>query len=308
MERLKIAIVGSGAIGSYYGGLLARKGEDVHFLMRRDLAAVREGGLRIRQIGGEFHLPQVNAWSSTEEIGPVDLVLVGLKTTSNDALGVLIPPLLKENTVVLTLQNGLGNEEFLASRFGAERILGGLCFICLNRVAPGVVENYSHGSLAVGQFQGALNAGTHKIVELFSSAGANARLVQDLLNERWRKLVWNVPFNGLSIAAGRITVDEILADPGLACLARHLMKEVVEAAGRLGHFIEPDYIEQQIQRTYPMGAYKPSSLIDYMEGRPVEVEAIWGEPLRQATSAGLDCGRLETLYFLLKQLTKSSFS
>src|SRR5512137_800236 len=133
-----IAIVGSGALGSYYGAKLARQGGDVRFLMRADLGAVRRDGLRVRETGGEWQVP-AQAFGSTAEIGPVDLVIIGLKTTANAAIDALIPPLLHERTLLLTLQNGLGNEEYLAARWGAERVLGGLCFVCLNRVAPGVI-------------------------------------------------------------------------------------------------------------------------------------------------------------------------
>jgi 2-dehydropantoate 2-reductase len=136
MSLGKIAVVGSGAVGSYYGGMLAHSGEDVHFLMRSDLEAVRERGLSIHTRGEKLHLAHTQAHGSTEEIGPCDLVIIALKATANIALEELLPPLLAENTALLTLQNGLGNEEFLAGRWGAERVMGALCFVCLNRTGP----------------------------------------------------------------------------------------------------------------------------------------------------------------------------
>jgi 2-dehydropantoate 2-reductase len=299
----KIAVIGSGAIGCYYGGRLAQHGRNVHFLMRRDLEAVRKDGLQVRSPDGDFHLPQVNAAGSTPEIGPSDLVLIALKTTSNTDLEKLVPPLLGENTALLTLQNGFGNEDFLAERFGAERVMGGLCFVCLNRVARGVIEHYGHGSLSIGEFNRPPQPRTRQVVEEFAACGIVTRLAENLVTERWRKLVWNVPFNGLSIAAGKITTDAILADADLCALARSLMAEVIEAAGREGHAIPRDFIEVQIARTRTMGAYKPSSLIDYAEGREVEVESIWGEPYRRGLKAGADVPRLEMLYFLLKKLS-----
>src|SRR5258708_1791312 len=114
----KIAVVGSGAVGSYYGGGLARHGADVHFLMRGGLDAARRNGLTIRSTLGDFHLPKVHAHARTEEIGPCDFVLVATKSTSNPALPPLIAPLIGPDTSIVTLQNGLGNEEFLASHFG----------------------------------------------------------------------------------------------------------------------------------------------------------------------------------------------
>jgi 2-dehydropantoate 2-reductase len=245
----------------------------------------------------------VNAHASTEEIGPCDLVIVALKKTSNPVLDGLIPPLLKENTAVLTLQNGLGNEEFLAERFGARRIMGGLCFVCLNRTAPGVIEHYGYGTLSIGEFGRASQERTRRIVEDFAATGITTRLVENLATERWRKLVWNVPFNGLSIAGGGITTDLILADEGLHKLTRNLMAEVMAAAGNEGHVIPHEFIEEQVRRTLKMGAYKPSSLIDYLDGREVEVESIWGEPYRRGLASGTEMGRMEALYYLLKKLT-----
>ncbi len=298
-----IAVVGSGALGSYYGAKLARQGADVRFLMRADLETVRHAGLRIRETGEEWTLQPAQAFGTTAEIGPVDLVIIALKTTANSELERLIPPLLHDGTLLLTLQNGLGNEEFLAERWGADRVLGGLCFVCLNRVAPGVVEHYGHGTLSIGEFRRDPTARTRTIGGMFATAGIETRVVENLVTERWRKLVWNIPFNGLSIATGGRTCDALLADEGLQAQVRALMAETIAAAAALGHKIPADFIDFQIERTFPMGAYKPSSLIDWQEGRAVEVESIWGEPWRQGQAAGAVLPRMELLYHLLREAT-----
>ncbi len=308
MKNLKFAVVGSGAVGCYYGGRLARQGAEVHFLMRGDLEAVRERGLTIRSGPADengFHLANVNAHGAAAGIGPSDVVLIALKTTSNAALEYLLPPLLKPETRLVTLQNGLGNEEFLAERFGAGRVLGGICFVCLNRSGPGVVEHLGHGSLSLGEFGRSPLARTFELAEEFRRAGIEARAVESLIAERWRKLVWNIPFNGLSIAAGGLDVGKILADENLRAVARQLMAEVVEAAGLLGHPIPPAFIEEQLQRTLPMGPYRPSSLIDYNLGREIEVESIWGEPCRRALAAGASVPRLQMLHALVKSLASA---
>src|SRR6185312_11437952 len=130
---MRIAVVGSGAIGTYYGGKLAAGGADVHFLVRSGFEQVRTNGIHIFGPGEDVRISPVNVYRSTGEIGPSDLVLIAIKATANADLLKLIPPLLGEQTLLLTLQNGLGNEEFLAEHFGAERVLSGLCFICLRR-------------------------------------------------------------------------------------------------------------------------------------------------------------------------------
>jgi 2-dehydropantoate 2-reductase len=299
----KIAVVGSGAVGCYYGGMLAHAGSRVEFLMRSDLAAVREHGLTIHTGGETMHLRNVRAHRTPEEIGSCDLVIIALKATANSALDALIPPLLHEQTALLTLQNGLGNEEYLAERWGAERVMGGLCFVCLNRTAPGVIEHLDRGTISIGEFARPPQPRTNAIVDALARAGIDAVVVESLAAEHWRKLLWNIPFNGLAIAAGGATVADVLGDEGLRTSARQLMNEVLDATGRLGLAIPESFADFQIERSYSMGPYRPSSLIDWELDRPVEVEAIWGEPLRQALATGAAMPRLELLYHLLRRLS-----
>jgi 2-dehydropantoate 2-reductase len=303
LKNAKIAVVGSGAVGGYYGGMLAHTGHDVHFLMRADLDAVRAGGLRIKTGGELVQIAPAHAYGSAAEIGPCDLVIIALKATANAALEQIIPPLLGSETALLTLQNGLGNEEFLADRWGAERVMGGLCFVCLNRTAPGMIEHYDHGTLSLGEFRRPPQRRTHAIAEAFLEAGIEANVAENLVTERWRKLLWNIPFNGLSIAAAGATVDVVLKSDSLRTLARELMSEVLDGARRLGHDIPDSVADFQIERSWSMGPYKPSSMIDWLEKRPVEVEAIWGEPWRQGTAAGATMARLEPVYRLVQHVS-----
>lgn len=297
----KIAIVGAGAVGGYYGARLARAGEDVRFLMRSDLAAVRRRGLRVRVPGDEFVLAAVQAAATPAEIGPCDLVVVALKTTANAELAHLLPPLLHERTAILTLQNGLGSDERLADLFGAGRVLGGLCFLCANRTAPGEIDCTQPGTLSLAEFGRPAGERARSIAGVFEGAGVRCIVGDDLALLRWRKLVWNVPFNGLSIAAGGLTTDRILEDPALEAEVRALMLEVIGAAGRLGHAIPESFVDAQIELTRPMGAYRPSSLIDFLEGREVELESIWGEALRRAREAGAPVPRMERLHERIRQ-------
>jgi 2-dehydropantoate 2-reductase len=299
----KIAVVGSGAVGCYYGGMLAHAGYDVHFLMRADLDTVRRDGLLIFTKGNEVRLPQVQCAGTTAEIGPADLVLIALKATANRELERLLPPLIDEGTALLTLQNGLGNEAFLAERWGAERVMGALCFVCINRTAPGVIRHLDHGSISIGEFRRTVSERARAIADAFRAVEVEANAVDDLEGERWRKLLWNIPFNGLSIAAGA-TVADVLGDTGLRALARSLMDEVLDAARRLGHEIPDSYADWQLERSDSMGAYRPSSMIDYELGRPVEVAAIWGEPLRQGLAAGAKMPKLEMLHGIIRHVAE----
>lgn len=305
LPNFRIAVVGVGAIGSYYGGKLANFGRDVHFLMRRDLREVRRSGIRIRSRSGDIHVAKVNSYSSTEEIGACDLVLIAVKTTANPELLQLIPPLLHETTMLLTLQNGLGNEELLAAHFGAERVLGGLCFVGLNRVAPGVVEHYDGGRVILAEYSGYPKPRTHDIAWEFKRCGVVCSVGENLGFERWRKLVWNIPFNGLAVTAGGIDTAAILSDERLRATALALMDEVIAGANACGYALPTALALKQMQATEAMRAYRPSTLIDFEPGKPLELEPIWGEPLRRGTAAGARMPQLRWLYQQLKTVHES---
>jgi 2-dehydropantoate 2-reductase len=290
-----VAVVGSGAIGLYYGGRLAAAGEDVRFLMRSDFEAVSRDGLKVESVHGDFHLPQVKAFRTPEEIGPVDLVIVSWKATANHLLTEILPPLLHDGTQVLTLQNGLGNCERIAEITGPERVLGGLCFVCINRISPGLVAHTAGGRVAIGEWRQGLPDRAAEVSRRFKNAGIPGVAVDDLEQAQWEKLVWNIPFNGLSVAEGGVTTDVLLASADTENEIRALMAEVIAAGRALGLQLGDELIDFNVERTRPMGPYRTSSMIDFVEGREVEVGPIWEEPLRRAKEAGVAMPCLEKL-------------
>jgi 2-dehydropantoate 2-reductase len=303
---MKIAVLGSGSIGLYYGAKIASAGEEVHFLLRAGYDEAVRDGIRVFSPEGDLHLQPVLAHRDTASIGPCDLVIVALKTTQNAVLDALIPPLLGPDTMLLTLQNGLGSDEALAERFGAERVLGGLCFVCLTRRTPAQVDHFGHGSVSLGEFGRASQPRTARVAEAFRRAGVETRVVENLAAERWKKLVWNIPFNGLAVAGGGIAVDRILADPRLEAEVRALMAEVIAIAAAHGHPIRADFIDFQIDRTRTMGAYQPSTLVDFLAGREIELDAIWMEPLHRARAVGVPAPRLEILVEKLRNISSQA--
>lgn len=291
----RIAVVGSGAIGLYYGGRLAAAGEDVHFLVRSDHDAITRHGLTAESIHGDFHLPDVQAHRRSADIGPVDLIIVAWKATANEQLGTVLAPLLHDDTRVLTLQNGLGNCEAIAAITGPQRVLGGLCFVCINRIEPGRIRHTGGGKVSIGCWHPASAADAGEITRRFKAAGIRASEVPELTRAQWEKLIWNIPFNGLSVAEGGVTTDTLLADPACEAEIRALMEEVIATANALGLDLDGELARHNIELTRPMGAYRTSSMIDYVEGREVEVEPIWEEPLRRAQKAGVEMPHLERL-------------
>jgi 2-dehydropantoate 2-reductase len=318
---MKIAVVGCGALGSYYGACLSRAGHETHFLLRSDYAAVRDNGVRILSAGGDF-VARPNCATDPREIGPADLVVIGLKATANAQFPALLPPLVGDQTAVLTLQNGLGNEESLAALFPPRQVLGGLCFVCLNRVAPGVIQHLAHGRIVLGEFQRPALPRTHAIARAFQEATIPCEVTDELARAHWQKLVWNIAFNGLGVASAAgldallqpdrsirnaapcLTTDRLLADGGWLGLVRELMTEVVRTAAALGHDLPANSVEQQIARTREMGAYQPSTLIDFEQGQPLELDALFLEPLRQARAACVATPRLEALSRVLVALAE----
>jgi 2-dehydropantoate 2-reductase len=319
---MKIGMVGCGALGSYYGAKLCRDGQETHFLLRTDYECVRARGVRVRSVEGDFHVNPRCA-RVPEDIGVCDAVLIGLKTTANGQFARLLPPLVGENTAVVTLQNGLGNEAVLADLFGPEKILGGLCFVCLNRVEPGVIHHLAHGTIVLGEYNRWPEPRTHDLASLIRHSGVPCKVTDNLERAHWEKLVWNVPFNGLGVASlagcealaapasapcvplstGRcLGTDQLLADPRWEKLVRELMLEVIAAANALGFKIPETLAAKQIEKTRTMGTYKASTLIDFERGQPLELESMFLEPLRQAEKAGVATPRLAALSAVLKAL------
>ena len=321
---MKIAVVGCGAVGSFYGAKLAHAGDEVHFLLRSDYDVVRRRGRRVRRPLGYLHV-QPKCARAPEQIGQSDLVLIGLKTTANDSFRTLLPPLIGPSTVLLTLQNGLGNEEELARLASVEQIMGGLCFVCLNRLEPGIIQHIAHGLVMLGEYQRWPEPRTHDIASRFRKAGIPCSVTDNLARAHWEKLTWNIPFNGLGVgsAAGLtavqsgappfdsalqscLTTDKLLADPGWYQLVIELMLEVIAAARSLGYELPRELADKQVERTRTMGAYKASTLLDFENRRPLELKSLFLEPLRQAQAKGVSMPRLSALSKVLARLDPAS--
>ena len=298
---MRIAVVGAGALGLYYGAMLQRAGNDVRFLLRRDYQAIREAGLKVTSPNGGFHLQPVRCALDPTELGPVDLVLVGLKTFANHRLIELVAPLMQDDTCVLTLQNGLGNEELLAEAFGSERVLGGIAFLCSNRGEPGIVHHMGQGRIRLGEFSGGLSERATALAELFNQAQVPCEAVADLRRARWEKLVWNIPFNGLCALTGKNVTELLNHNPSRREIIA-IMGEVI-AAGNAQGLSQPikaqPFIDKMISATETMDGYQPSMMIDRLEGHPLELEAIYGEPLTRAAACEVEMVRVGMLHALL---------
>lgn len=298
---MKIGVIGAGAVGLYYGSLLQRAGHDVRFLLRRDYNAIARSGLTVTSPRGGFHLEKVLGFRDSNDMGTVDLVLVALKAFANHLLAEMVRPLLSDHTSLLTIQNGLGNEELLAEAFGGNRVLGGVAMIGVTRGEPGVVNHMALGSIRLGEFSGGLSPRSRQLAAMFNAAGVTCEAVADLRKVRWEKLVWNIPFNGLCALTNQ-TPGRLLANPATRSLVAEIMDEVI-AGGNAQGLSEPisgEYREEMLASTARHTSdYRPSMMLDRLEGRPLELEAIYRIPLNYAARQGVAMVRVGMLHALL---------
>jgi 2-dehydropantoate 2-reductase len=292
--RLKYAIVGSGALGGFYGGMLANAGNDVHFLFHNDFDFVLKNGLRIDSVLGNFHLKNINAYQSTNEMPKCDVVLVCLKTTNNSILKAILPPLLHEKTCVILVQNGFGIEEELAESFPGISIAGGMAFICSNKTGAGHIVHLDYGKITIGSFQGENSELINNICHDFINARVPAEFSEDLKKSRWKKLVWNIPYNGLCVALNT-TTEKLMNNNKTFELVRDLMFEVVYAANGCGVKIDEDFVVEMLNSTRIMKPYAPSMKLDFDFKRPLEIGAIYSAPLAEASRHGIKMPKVAML-------------
>jgi 2-dehydropantoate 2-reductase len=295
MQR-SYAIIGTGALGGFYGARLQRAGCELHFLLHSDYEHVRQHGLVCESPDGDFTLPKVNAYADVRDMPKCDVVCVCLKTTQNHLLPQLLSPLVKNDGVVLVMQNGLGMEAQIAEIVGADRVVGGLCFLCSNKVGPGHIRHLGYTLVALGEFAArGISKRMYAIAEDFRRANVETELAEDLDIVRWQKLVWNIPYNGLSVVLNA-TTTELMAHPQSRQLVEAIMREVVADARACGVAVTDEIIERMLTNTEKMASYHTSMKIDYDDHRPLEIEAIFGNPLRAVQQAGAASPLLEQLY------------
>lgn len=296
---LKYAIIGTGAIGGYFGGRLAEAGKEVHFLFNSDYEHVKQHGLRVDSVEGNFHLPNINAYNNTTNMPACDIVLVCLKTTQNHLLKELLPPLLKPETLVVLIQNGLGIEAELAECFPNINIAGGLAFIGSGKIGPGHISHTDFGRINIGMHQGDGLELIEKMKQDFSENKVLIEITKNLAKARWQKLVWNVPYNGLCVVMN-CTCDKLQAQPDMRSLVLDLMREVIEASKACACSLPDDAADKMLAHTDNMTPYSPSMKLDFDQHRPMEIEAIYMLPVKEALKHGYHMSKVEMLGKQLK--------
>lgn len=293
-ERLSFTILGTGALGGFYGSRLLLGGSRVRFIARSDVEQIRRHGLRVDSPLGSRHHSGVEVYRASDRIPPSDVVCVAVKTTENHRLSELLRPLIRTGTLILNLQNGLTMDEELAETFPEAPVIGGVCFLCSNKVGPGHIVHLDYGSVGLAPLQEADRPRLPGIMEAFSAGGIEVEALPSLAHARWRKLAWNIPFNGLSVVLGTDT-DLLMADPDSRRLAERLIDEVAQAAAACGCPFEDGFVPHLLDLTEKMTPYAPSMRLDYLARRELEVEYIYRRPLREAARRRLRLPAIQTL-------------
>lgn len=291
---MRYAIIGTGAIGGYYGAKLVRAGRDVHFLLHSDYEYVRQHGLRIESCDGDFTLPQVNAYQHANDMPECDVVIVGMKNVNNHLLPDLVRPVLKPGGLVLLIQNGIGVEADMQAELPEAQLAAGLAFICSAKAGPGLISHQCYGHINIGNYSCRDRELFDRLLADLQDASIKAAEV-DYATARWRKAVWNMPFNGMTVALDTRT-DLLLKNPATRHLIREQMMEVVGAAQALGvQGLDEEFVDKMIADTLTMTPYSPSMKLDYDNGRPMEIYYLYTRPIEEARKAGFAMPRLAML-------------
>lgn len=298
---MKYAIIGTGAVGGYYGGRLAHAGNEVHFLLHSDYDYVHEHGLQVDSCDGSFHLDAPNIYHTTADMPKVDVVIVALKTTRNHMLKELLPPLLHPETLVLLIQNGIGPEPILQQQFPNLYLAAGLAFICSAKTEPGRVNHQCYGSINIGNYSCKNQQIVDRLIQDFTEAGIKAASIE-YHEARWKKAVWNMPFNGMTVVMNAQT-NQLLANPATMQLIRRQMMEVIGAAQALGvKGLDESFADRMIEMTLSMTPYSPSMKLDYDFHRPMEIDYLYSNAIAEAHRAGYTMPCMEMLEAQLRFL------
>jgi 2-dehydropantoate 2-reductase len=311
MDIRSIAIIGAGAVGGFYGAKLQNAGYQVEYFSK----FLNSGRLKIKSIWGDFEV-SIKVFDDTKKMQIPDLIIVSTKLLPDIPMIEIIQPLLKENSLILFLQNGINQEEKFYSFINKNKlykkmnlvILGGLAFTCINRISPKEIHHIDYGKIKIGALLKEHQREAKKIVEIFQSAGIETEYTENLRKARWEKLFWNIAFNTLSVLGNQATTDELIQSPYTEELAKFLMLDIYKIAQHEKNAPNKKIVQDMIERTRKMKPYKTSMLIDFENKKPMEIDAIVGEPLNLAKKYKIDTPYLKFCYNLLKFLDKKNQS
>ncbi len=300
MNHRKIAIMGAGAVGGYYGGVLAHFSEDVTLICRGSHKnAIERNGLHLATHWGEFTVhPRVTA--DPGEVGPVDLILYTVKTYSNKSVLPLIDPMVGPETTILSIQNGVNSGGTIAERFGWQRALQGATYIEAALVEPGKVEQSgSTARIEFGERSGDITPRVNSIAEILAKDGIQVEISRDITASLWSKMV-SVGAIGTVMTVSRSSLAEVLSGPWGEHTIRDVMQETVAVGTAAGITFEDGIVEQKMTVALEEAdEYKSSLQFDLNHGRPLEIDDIIGVVVRDGCALGVPTPASSALYTAL---------
>ena len=299
---MKVAVMGAGAVGGYFGALLHRGRMDVSLIARGPhLQAIKARGLHIKSYQGDFTVP-AKAVGDPREIGPVDLILFCVKSYDTESAARQCLPIIREGTAILSLQNGVDNEEKIGVIAGVEKVLGGVAYIGAGVSAPGVIMHTAEGRIVFGEMTGGISDRGRRLERILREAGLPIELSPDIQAALWRKLCWNAAFNAINALVGG-EVDILVRRPEGEALARAVMDEVRAVGASQGVHLPDDAADKLLHWTATAATGMKTSMRQDLEaGRRLEVDALNGVVVQRGQAAGIPTPYNFTLYALLKAI------
>jgi 2-dehydropantoate 2-reductase len=300
---MRILIAGAGAVGGFFGAALARGGHDLTFLARgANLEALRGSGLTMESVDGDFHVSRIAAVDDVRGLEPFGLVLFTVKSHDTAAVARQIAPVVHEDTVVLSLQNGVENESLLAAVLDLPPLMGAMTEIGAELIAPGVVRHVAEGTIFFGESSGHESPRGRNLATLFTAAGIRHRFTRDIAVQLWGKLMWNAAHNAVT-AITHTTAGAAAKLPATADVLRAAMHEVVAVARAQGILVDPARVETTLAFSRDhLDALRTSMLQDLERGRRLEYDAINGAVVRFGEAVGVPTPVNRTLHGLLAAL------
>jgi len=297
--------VGAGAIGAFYGGVLARAGCEVSAVVRSDYDAVARNGYRIESVaqGDLSFRPAQVMRSGSDYRGEPDYVLCALKQVAGVDRAALVRPALAPKTVLVLVQNGIDVEDDIARAFPQHELISAVAYSAVSREAPGhVVHHSGYTRLVLGNYPQGVSPAVERFAALIKAGGTSMQVTEDIVGARWQKCAWNTVFNPISALGGGLGTRDILASEATTQFVKETIAEVCAIARASGHPLADDTVEKQIQGTLRMPNYVSSMGQDLLAGRPMEIEALLGNAVRIARRLSVPAPRLDALYALLLML------
>lgn len=296
----KILVIGTGAIGGFYGAKLSQAGAEVTVLCRSDYEFVKKSGIAIKSCFGDFHFtPKKVLRDLGDYKDEADFILVATKVLPEISVVDLVAPVLARNSSIVLLQNGIHIEKAGAKAFPNQHLISAIAFVCAQKIEAGIVNHIDYGRLIIGDFPKNISKKTKELAELWKKSGVPIELSENIQYERWKKLVWNAPFNPMSVLCGGADTKKILDNLASRNLVENVMKEVCILAEADNCKLPLDVIAKNIDATEKMKPYKTSMLLDFEAGRKMEIEAILGNAINFAKEKSIEVPYLSSFYGLL---------